>query len=310
MNQKENSIDHAKVIPHKNMTDISLLINQTWQLYKEKLFSCITVQLVTIVPALILAIIVAIIALALAPTLNSTTGLLNTILTIVFILTIIFVIIVAILLGSWFQSTLMLAVLDQEKLGTFALYKKGFRYIFAFIWIGIISALVSLPGFAFLIIPGIIISVFFQLAHWTMLDKNQFGFDALAKSKSIISSRWWDILARMIIIGIIIYILNAFIGIIVTPIGLTAGIIGLGWIANIMQGLLSIFVAPLPVIYTYLIYKNLTELRPDDSAPQSSKTWMIILAIVGIIIIIGIILAALAFGIFGTLLSSDFFQNL
>lgn len=310
MDQKENFTPHPANSPQKYMTDISQLINQTWQLYKEKLFSLITVQLVVIVPALVLGTIIALLTLALAPTLNSTSGVLNTVITIAFIVIIFVVVVLSIILGSWFQSTLMLAVMDREKTGVFDLYKKGFKYIFPFLWIGILSALVSFPGFVFLIIPGVILTVFFQLAHWTMLDNNQFGFDALSKSKKLISGRWWDILARMIIIGIIVYILNLLIGIIVTPISFATAFIGLSWIASILQWLLSIFITPLTIIFTYLIYQNLTELKPDDDSAPSSKTWMIVLGILSIVLIIGIILAAVAFGIFGTLLSSDLLRNL
>ncbi len=295
--------------PTKSQLDeIGSLLNQTWDTYRQKLFSCITVQLIPIVPGIILGIIITILVLALVPTIQSTSGLLNTVLIIVAIIVGLLTILGIIFLALWLQAALLVAITDPENNNKpLNIYQKAIKYIFPLLWIGLITALVSFPGYLFLIIPGVVITVWLQLATWIMIDQNIHGFDALVKSKALIAGRWWDIFARFLIIGIIVYLLNIVVGMIVMPITFLSAAFNLEFIANIIQWLISIFITPFSLIYTYLIYKNLIAIKPDHTLPQLSKTWMIIFAIISIVIIIGILLVAFGLGAFGALMSSNIF---
>ena len=60
----------------------------------------------------------------------------------------------------------------------------------------IFSALMIIGWMLLLIIPGIIMSVYYTFAIWICLDSGKSGREAIAASKSLVKGRWWPVAWR------------------------------------------------------------------------------------------------------------------
>jgi len=68
----------------------------------------------------------------------------------------------------------------------------------------ILNVLIVLGGFILLIIPGIIFSIWFIFAIYSIaIDNNNNAIDALKKSKALVQGRWFETLWLLIIPGIV-----------------------------------------------------------------------------------------------------------
>lgn len=87
-----------------------------------------------------------------------------------------------------------------------------------------------MAGYAFVIIPGIVISIAWGQAVYLLIDKDMNPTQALAASNKITYSKKWTIflgyLILAIILGIAIFILTKILGFIWDFLGVLAGILG------------------------------------------------------------------------------------
>lgn len=123
----------------------------------------------------------------------------------------------------------------------------GSKIFWPFVWLNILSAIIILVGFLLFIIPGIIFTVWYSLAAYVLIFEDRKGWPALKRSKEIIKGYWWPVFGRLLLL-----ILAA----------LGASFI-LGWIPYIGSLTLQILFPPFSTIYSYLIYKNLREIRNE-----------------------------------------------
>jgi len=70
------------------------------------------------------------------------------------------------------------------------------------IWVSIISALAIIGGALLFIIPGIIFSIWFSFALYSVILDEQKGIEALKHSKSLVKGRWWQVFWRLLVPGI------------------------------------------------------------------------------------------------------------
>jgi hypothetical protein len=143
------------------------------------------------------------------------------------------------------------AVVD-ENLTIRNAFTKSLGNLFSGIWLIFLLGFIITGGVLLFIIPGLLFFVWFVFAliifassekeKWWVKNWTDRGMDALLKSKEYVRGYWLDIFIRLFVIWIIIGV------IIVIP------IIGI---------LLSFFLVPFAVIYNYLIYRDLMNLKGD-----------------------------------------------
>jgi len=122
----------------------------------------------------------------------------------------------------------------------------------------IIVFLIVLGGTILLVIPGIIFSVWYVFVFYTVIFENKKGMEALAVSKKLVTGRWWSILWRLIVPGLIFGISAAII------IGILNKILnyifaeGLYLIlsATILNSLINVVVTPLTAGALLILYLN------------------------------------------------------
>jgi len=128
-------------------------------------------------------------------------------------------------------------------------------------------------GWVFFIIPGIIFSIWFMFPRYAVVVDNERGMTAVLKSKGYAKGYFWDIFLLAALGIIAIYIPQGIISSLKIP------------LVDLAMGLL---IAPLWVIYPYLIFKHLKETKKDlIFAPTArEKNFFAVLGVITLLIII------------------------
>lgn len=147
------------------------------------------------------------------------------------------------------------------------------------ITISIIVAAITYGATLFLIIPGLIVGLWFLFSVYVFADERLTGMDALMRSKSYVVGRWWNVFGYILLGGIasIAPFILAALGLLIHPI---VGII------LMIPALFTAFI--FPVAYIVSLYKSLVASRPEvRSAPAPKPHWFEKTAlVVGLIILL------------------------
>jgi len=158
---------------------------------------------------------------------------------------------ITIVLTFWGSVALLYAIKNHnEKIGLLELFKQAKHKLNSYFKIIGWQFTLVLGGLFLLIIPGIIFSIWYCLAEFTLVFEELKVKDALLKSREYIKNHFAEVFWRLLflsIIGILIsqipYLINLFIP---TPL-----------IFKINVYIFSILLNPLRIIYLFLIYQNL-----------------------------------------------------
>lgn len=134
--------------------------------------------------------------------------------------------------------------------------------VLSFIWISLLQASVIIGGYFIFFIPGIILSVWLFPAIFIFINEDVRGMDSLLKSKEYVRGRGLQVFIRLFV-SIIIVTLFGMI--------------------PIVGPLLSFLLMPFPLIFAYLLYKELKEIKGDfDFQPSKrGKLAFIVIAFFG-----------------------------
>jgi hypothetical protein len=177
-----------------------------------------------------------------------------------------------------------------------ASYKATIGWFWPFVWVTILEILAVMGGSIMLIIPGIWLGVALMLMMYVFVIEHRRGVDALRQSKDYIKGYWWAVLGRVLLLGLMFLVATIIIEI---PIMIIAGNAG----RVLVTMLLTLFFVPFSVIYHYVIFENLRELKPALAEAQTKKGTGFIKtsAIVGIVIpvlAVCALIVAMGFGMF------------
>jgi len=128
-------------------------------------------------------------------------------------------------------------------------------------WAGVLTALVTFAGFILVIIPGIIVGVWLTFTSYVVVIEGLRGVAALKRSRYYVKGYWWQVWGRLVAIGIIIGLPVGIIGLIVQAIlGKALG--------TLVSDIISLFAYPLGIITTYLLYKNIVQIKSEQTSPN------------------------------------------
>ncbi|MBI2670271.1 MAG: hypothetical protein HYX20_03970 [Candidatus Yanofskybacteria bacterium] len=269
----EQNIDSVFLGPTK-------LLSNAWALYKQRFWTLIAIALIPTL-AIIPAVIGSTLIYAFIFSKIIAGGSLLLIL-IMFALAAL----VMFLVQFWGQAALMFAIVNnKEEIGFIESYRKGWHKILSLWWVTILMAFVTLGGYLLAIIPGIIFTVWFSLSALVLIAENSRGMDALLKSREYVRGRWWTVLGRNIFIGLfyfVVFLISTLLFLFVFKVPL---------VSQVVNFIIIITLAPLALIYMFLMYQNLRSLRGEvDLAPtKKSRTTFIIIAVLGIVAIFALL---------------------
>ncbi len=171
-----------------------------------------------------------------------------------------------------------------------ASYRVGFSLFWPAVLLAVIHALTIIGGTALFIIPGIVFSIWFTFANYTLVFEGKRGIAAMLQSKAYADGYWWAVLGRMLLLVVLVALVMIVVS---APAAVIAGKTG----GAIVYGILLLIIAPVSICYSYQVYENLVRLKPNvaELAAKETKALVITFMVVGIVAII--VLLAL-FGVF------------
>jgi len=123
--------------------------------------------------------------------------------------------------------------------------KEGWSKYLSFLLVSLLTGLVVGLGFLLLIIPGIIFAIWFVFSAYIVICEDKKGCKALSRSKELVKGYWWPTAKRVFALMIITILFS----------------LGSQFIPYLGQFAYMILFTPFSVIYIYLIYQNLKEIK-------------------------------------------------
>jgi hypothetical protein len=186
----------------------------------------------------------------------------------------------------------------KENTGIKESYKKGLKILGPYIWVYFLSTIIIVGGFLLFIVPGILFSIWFSLAIFILIFEGRKGFDTLFRSKHLVGGKFWGVLVRFLVLSLIIG-LGLFLIFALIFFGIENRQIE-SQINKVIGYFIQLLVLPFFLIYTFLIYNNLKEMKakiPYEEPASSKEIKYMISGILGILIA-GLLISISFFNIF------------
>ncbi|NQU78030.1 hypothetical protein HQ544_05020 [Candidatus Falkowbacteria bacterium] len=200
-----------------------------------------------------------------------------------------------IFLGIWSSYAMMLAVINhkQEK-GWKDFYRESIHLFWGLLGITILVTLITFGGFLLLIVPGFIFAVWYGYATWIYAEKGKGSglINAIRESKRIVKGYFWSIVWRNLVFGVLAGIAIMIVAGILGLIGLAfGGIFGQSEVVvtliNDIFGLpIQVIVAPVSMLFAYLLFSNVRDLKNKGIDKKPLERWVKILVPIIIVVVL------------------------
>lgn len=134
--------------------------------------------------------------------------------------------------------------------------KEGWSKYWSFVWVTILTGAVVLGGFLFLVIPGIIFAIQLIFSGYIVICEDKKRFSALARSEELVKGYWWPVVIRILALNVVLISFSLVLQFIPY----------VGWLASV------ILFFPFTLIYNYLIYQNLKEIKEGEKLMSQRET--------------------------------------
>ena len=268
MKEQQNSFTSNPITPGliTKIPGVDALLRMSWQIYKSRISVLLGIMAVSVIVNLLISFFCSL--LGESPSLVVS----------LFCFVLYFI---ALIVSFWSQVSLFYAIKEREqKIGIQESFQKGWHKIVSFIWVSLLVGLIGASGFLFFIIPGIIFVTWFSLALYVLIVEDLKGMDALFRSKQLVSGNWLSVFWRLSVIGLIIFaiifLISLFLSFIEVP---------------FKQNIISFFITPFVVIYSFLIYEALKNIKKEVSfepLSKGTKNKYILIGLFGTFLTIGI----------------------
>jgi hypothetical protein len=161
-------------------------------------------------------------------------------------------------------------------------YRRSPGVFWSLVWVSILGGVITLGGLVMLIVPGIMMGIWFVFSGYIVIAENRRGLNTLTQSREYTRGYWWALLGRLLLMYLAVGIVCVVISV---PLTLIFGAL----VVPVVNMVFWIFVVPFPVVYIYMIYKNLTVVKSELVTTQSSASRGFLKAS-GIVGIVGIVL--------------------
>lgn len=137
-------------------------------------------------------------------------------------------------------------------------YRHGFVFFWSVIWLGILQTIIFMGASVFLIIPGIIVSVYVGFSVYAMVVEGKKGIHAIIHSYTLVKDHWFAIFGRTLFITAASFILGFVCGFVGTMILLILHLDSNPIVARIFKELINLFYTStggvISMIYFYELF--------------------------------------------------------
>jgi hypothetical protein len=232
---------------------VSYLVDSSWQLFKLKWLELLKLQLVGFITMLGAAIGLALVAIFLTAIASSSHLVMAGIVAIIIFIGVVMLLLIA----SWIQLAQIFAVANSHEDYLRAAWPKAKGMLV----VTLLSGLATLGGLILLIIPGIIIWVWFSQSQFVYgLDSLQ-GAAALSHSRQLIKGRWWKVAGLLMLPSVIMYIISSVISRVIEYSSLPNAT----GLSAIITTIISLIAGLYIFCYSYQLFIGLEQTQPDQS---------------------------------------------
>lgn len=150
-------------------------------------------------------------------------------------------------------------------------FKTSNHLILPVILTSLMVGLIVLGGGVLFVIPGLIFSIWYTFATYPVIFEGKKGLEALGISKSLVVGRWWQILGRIIIIGLVFsvvsFIANFLIGQLIDQIPIADFL--QSTIDSLFEALIGTILIPLSAGASIILYNSAKENPVSSDTPVS-----------------------------------------
>lgn len=190
--------------------------------------------------------------------------------------------------------------------GVWGAYGKGLHYFFPFAWISFLVGFTTLGGTFLLFIPGLLVSIWLSLSLYVLFSENKGGMEALATSWHYVKGFWGPVFWRLFFLGIVLAVFGFLVNLVAAgptffsmfrsgfsappPVSIFGQVIGL--LYN------NFFVFPVGIIYTFVIYRTLKDIKATAASEADEPKFKKIITVFIIIGVVGLLALAVLAGFF------------
>jgi len=159
-----------------------------------------------------------------------------------------FSIVASIVWGLWFKVALIKAVslvVNEKTFGVKETFKDVMRRVWPYALISFLLGLAIIFGFILLIVPGVIMAVWYSLSSFIVVVKEIKVREALRESKALVNGYFWQVLGRGLAFLVFYFVLE----------------IALSSVPYIGP-FVVLFISPYFVLLPYLMYEELLKITP------------------------------------------------
>lgn len=230
------------------------IFKKSWQIYRANFLTFLTVTVWLIVPALLVGLLNYIDSRLGQAFLNYSVPIYLTLSALSYVISL------------WVSIVLIRLIfksLKNEAVERRALFRNAWRDTPSYLWVAILMGAASFVGTFFLIVPGIIFTVWFFFGSVILVLEGVRGAAALKASKQLVQNKFWPVLWRLVVpFGLYLLILSVLVGI---PLYLYTYLTGaslqpdlqLSWPIDLYSRLLFILSLPLTKGFTVVLYDDL-----------------------------------------------------
>lgn len=160
----------------------------------------------------------------------------------------------------------LIEAVNNRTLTIKASYMQAKGVFWRYILLSLLLSVILMIGYILLIIPGIIMTVWFSFAAFILVLEGAGVVDSIKLSKSYVAGKWWKVFGRLC--ALIIF--STAYGLIISLfIAVFASVVP-EWLLALIALALNILITPITIAYMYALYSDLktSSVPTSETAPD------------------------------------------
>lgn len=251
----------------------SELLRRAWRRFSSRWTTAVLISVLMSFVVSILLMLMSGSVLVAGPTLSLTT-----------VTSVLFIwMLVVVFLGAYAGTMLMVLLSDEKPISLGQVMTRANKLYWPVFTTGLLTGLIILGGSVFLIIPGLVLSIYLVLTQIVVVVEGKRGMAAIRRSRGLIDGQLGQTFWRLFVLGFAIVLVNMIVT------GLLR-ILSINDPNGVASSLISLVSSPFTTAYIIELYHD----RRGENA-SAKENWLYkLLAVVGGLVIAG----CLAFGLF------------
>lgn len=231
------------------------LLEQAWKIYVDKFWLFIKVFLYTLLGMIPLVVtIIIFISADIVKLPENVTSMINVLVILAGLASLFF----AIYYSLRSKAGMFLVCETDKTVSAKEVFSKTKHLVWPYFIVTLVSGILVLLWSILFIIPGIIFAIYYTFSALIVIYENKKPWQSIQESKALVKNYWWATFGRLFFIGVIISIISFGLTLIGDQMPEKSLYFAV-W--NVLTQILMVIISPIFIVYSYLLYKNLKEVK-------------------------------------------------